>query len=187
MNNPALLRSLIIFAVCVPLAIFVGYQLTDPLASSTFYVVTLLGLGLAFPLLLRWHHFFLIASWNVIAVLFFLPGQPYLWLLMVAMSLGISILQRSSSKDMRFINVPQLTWPLIFFAAVVLVTAKLTGGIGIRSLGSDVYGGKRYVYLVGAILGYFAMAAHRIPPEKAGLYVAVFFLGGLTGDRKSVV
>jgi hypothetical protein len=46
-------------------------------------------------------------------------------------------------------------------------------------MGGDVYGGKRYVYMLGAIMGYFALAGHRIPPERAGLYVGLFFLSGL--------
>jgi len=37
MNNaPAILRSLIVYAVCVPLALIIGYILTDPMQYSTF-------------------------------------------------------------------------------------------------------------------------------------------------------
>ena len=35
-------------------------------------------------------------------------------------------------------------------------------------------------YLLGAIIGYFAMSGYRIPPEHARLYVGLFFLGSLT-------
>ena len=34
-NAAAIFRSLIVYAVCVPLAIFVGYTLTNPLDYST--------------------------------------------------------------------------------------------------------------------------------------------------------
>ncbi len=45
-----------------------------------------------------------------------------------------------------------------------------------RSLGSDVFGGKRYVYLLLGIFGYFALTANRIPKNRARLYAALFFL-----------
>lgn len=181
MNNAtAILRSVITYAVCVVLAVFVGYQLKDPLTVSTFSMVGFLMLLLVSPLLLRWHHLLLLLSWNVVAVLFFLPGKPLIWLAMVALSLSISILQRALNREARFVNVPQVTRPLAFLLVVTLVTAYLTGGIGIKAFGSDVFGGRRYVYLIGAILGYFALTAQRIPQERAGLYFAVFFLGGLT-------
>jgi hypothetical protein len=35
--------------------------------------------------------------------------------------------------------------------------------------------------MLGSILSYFALSSRRIPPERAGLYVALFFLSGLTG------
>jgi hypothetical protein len=181
MNNAALLRTLIIYAICIPVAIFVGYRLTNPLTYSTFAVVGMFLLLLLFPVLVRWHHLLLIASWNVVAVMFFIPGQPAVSLVMVAMSLGIALLQKAMDRDVRFLSAPSLTASLIVLAVVVLFTAKLTGGIGIKTLGSNVYGGKRYVLIIGAILGYFAMTAFRIPRKKAGLYVALFFLGGLTG------
>ena len=57
MNNaPAILRSLIIYVVCVPLAFFVGYLLTNPLDYSTFAVFGVVALVLMFPLLLRYHY-----------------------------------------------------------------------------------------------------------------------------------
>ena len=38
-----------------------------------------------------------------------------------------------------------------------------------------------YIYLLAGILGYFALAAQKIPPEKARRYAAVFFLSPITG------
>ena len=96
MNNaPAILRTLVIYAVIVPLALFIGYMLANPLDTSTFMESSILGLVLVFPLLLRWHQPLLILSWNLSAILFFLPGRPDLWLAMAAVSLGISLLQRA--------------------------------------------------------------------------------------------
>ena len=97
---------------------------------------------------------------------------------MMVLSLGISVLQRAMNKDMRFIPAPQITLPLLCLMVVALVTAKLTGGIGLHALGDPVMGGKKYVFLLVGILGYFALTARRIPPRRAGLYVAMFFLGG---------
>ena len=180
MNNSNTLRSLVVYAICVPLALFVGYRLTDPMTYGTFGVVGLLALVMAFPLLMRWHQPLLLLSWNMAAIVFFFPGQPKLWLLMVVISLGVSILHRAMSREAGFISVPQLTLPLVFLTAVVLITAKLNGGIGLRLFGSDVYGGKRYIYLLGAIAGYFAFCAQRIPKERASFYAGLFFIGGVT-------
>ena len=43
---------------------------------TTVMVVVFILFMLAMPLLLRWHHAWLIASWNMTAVLFFVPGRP---------------------------------------------------------------------------------------------------------------
>jgi len=179
-NVPATLRTLAIYAICIPLALFLGYLLADPLNLTALGTISIVLFILSLPLLLRFHTFLLLLTWNTSAILFFLPGPPHLWLVMVAISLGISVVRRTLDQRFRFISVPALTWPLLMLIAVALITAKATGGIGLRSLGGEVYGGKRYFYLVGAILGYFALTAQRIPPQRAGLYVAVFFLGGLT-------
>lgn len=174
----SILRSLIIYAVCVPLAIFLGYKLTDPLDLTTFTIVGIVLFIITVPLLLNFHHLLLILSWNTCIVIFFLPGRPNLWLLAVAISLVVSIGHRTLNHNMRFINVPSLTWPLAAFVVVVLVTAELTGGIGLRAMGNETYGGRRYFFLLGSIFGYFALTARRIPRERAGLLVALFFSAG---------
>ena len=180
MNNvPAFFRSFIIYAVCVVLAIWLGFLLAGPLTYSSLAIYGFLAAVLIFPLLLRWHFPLLLLSWNMAAFVFFLPGRPSLCLTMIALSLGISVFHRMLSRESRFIQVPQLVLPLLCLTVVIVVTAKLTG-LGLRTFGSDVYGGKKYVYLLGAILGYFALSAHRIPPERKNLYIALFFLGGIS-------
>jgi hypothetical protein len=89
-------------------------------------------------------------------------------------------MHRALSKDMHFIRVPQITWPLICMIGVVIVTAKLTGGFGLRTLGSEIYGGRKYIFLLAGILSYFALTAQHIPANRIRLYVTLFFLGGLT-------
>ena len=179
-NTPAILRSLIIYALIVPLAIWIGYLLAAPADRGTFGVGGILALILCAPLLLKWHHFLLVATWNLGMTVFFLPGSPPIWLLMTALSLGLSILHRTINSEARFLSAPSITWPLIFLAAVVLFTAKLTGGIGLHSLGNETSGGKSYVLLLMGILGYFALTAQRIPPKRVVLYVSLFFFCGCT-------
>jgi hypothetical protein len=194
-NNPALLRTIIIYAICVPFAVWIGFLLApesiNPTAGNanfggsvlnffaTHWVVwTILTLLLSAPILLRSHNLLLVACWHLPIMFFFLPGSPMFGLLMICLSLGISILHRTINNEARFISALPITLPLIFLAGVIVFTAKLTGGIGLHSLGSDVSGGKKYIFLFIGILGYFALTAQRIPVERAKLYVSLFFLGG---------
>ena len=179
-NVPAILRSLIIYAVCVPLAIFVGYSLANPMDLGVLGFYGVLAMVLVSPLFMRWHKELLVFSWSASLVVFILPGKPTFWLVMVAISLGISLMERIMSSEMRFIRVPQVTWPLLIFLVVVIATAELTGGIGLRSMGSSVYGGRKYVLLFMSIASYFALTARPIPPAKAPLFVTLFFLGQVT-------
>jgi len=179
MNNaPAILRTLIIYAVIVPLALFVGYLLSNPLDRSTFTYVGILAAILVFPLLLRWHHPLLIFSWNAGMYIFFLPGRPELWLTMTIASLGITVLQRAMGGVKQLVSVPPVTWSLVCMIGVVVITARLTG-MGLHAFGAEISGGRRYVVLLGSILGYFALSSRPVPPERAKLYVGLFFLPGL--------
>ncbi|MDD5138881.1 MAG: O-antigen ligase family protein [Verrucomicrobiales bacterium] len=177
---PAVIRTAIIYAVIVPLAVWMGYLLAAPADRSTFSYAGILALIMAAPLLLRWHHFLLVATWNLGLTIFFLPGSPPVWMLMTALSLGISVLHRTVNDKARFLSAPSITLPLIYFMAVVLFTAKLTGGIGLHALGNETAGGKSYFLLLLGILGYFALTAQRIPPKRAKLYISLFFLAGFS-------
>jgi hypothetical protein len=181
MTNPsAVLRSLIVYAICVPVALILGYVVTSPLQWSSFGVIGAVFVILILPLMMRCHYPLMLLGWNMTMIVFFLPGAPKVWLPLTALSLGFSIVQRTIDQDFRFIRVPSLNWPLLAIGLVVLVTAEATGGIKMRAFGGEVYGGKRYIFLFAAIAGYFALTAQRIPREKAGLYVALSLLGGLT-------
>ena len=174
-----LLRSVLIYSICLPLAVFLGYLMATPLDYTTYVSVGLVLALLASPLFLRWHHIWLIAAWNLGAVLFFLPGRPAPWMFMALVSLFIAVLQYILNRRLRFLYAPQVARPLIFLLVVVVVTAKCTGGIGLGMLGSEMQGGKRYFLLVSAIIGYFALTSRAIDPRRAGLCVALFFLGSL--------
>jgi hypothetical protein len=179
---PTTVRTLLTYAICLPVAIFLGYLLAsdNPLNYGTMWGIGMVLFVLVLPLLLRWHHAFLIIAWNFGAVLFFLPGRPELWLAAAWLSLTISTIQYILNRRLKLISVPSLTRPLIFLGAVVLVTMKLSGGFGVAVFGSEFYGGKRYILMISAIAGYFALSAQPIQPRRAVLFVMLFFLGSLT-------
>jgi hypothetical protein len=178
MNN-TFLSSLLIYLLCVVLAIWLGFLLAGPMTYSSMFIYGALVLLLVSPILLRWHFPLMVLSWNMAVTLFFLPGNPMIGWCMIVLSLGISILQRMISREHHFIRVPQITLPLLAMLAVIAVTAKMTG-FGFRVFGGSVYGGQKYVNLIVGILGYFALSAYRIPPQRKNLYLGLFFLGGLT-------
>jgi len=186
-GNVTVVRSILIYGICLPLAVFLGYLLAQPFASTTLTTVGLVLLVLVLPLLLNWHHPLLVFSWNMNVVVLFLQGRPNLWLVMTALSLLVSVLHRTLDRQTRFIRVRSVTWPLLFLFVVILITAKMTGGIGLRTFGGETWGGKAYVFLLGAILGYFAFTGRRIPTQRAQLYMALFLLGGLTWAMASMV
>ena len=73
MNNAAaILRSLIIYGLCLPLAVYLGYVLALPWGRGDFaFVIAVVSLPLI-PIMLRYHHLFLVLSWNMSMVLFFM-------------------------------------------------------------------------------------------------------------------
>ncbi|MSU57890.1 MAG: O-antigen ligase domain-containing protein [Pedosphaera sp.] len=185
-NELAIIRSLIIYSLCLPLAIFLGYVLAMPLDPVSLTIIVLAVSLPLIPVLLRWHHVLLVASWNMSAVLFFIPGRPNLFIALAIVSLTISILHQVLHRDGRFISVPSVTRPLILLLIVIVITAELTGGFGMRVTGGDSYGGKRYVFLLAAIAGYFAITYERVPEEKASKFFALYLLGSLTSIVGSI-
>src|SRR2546421_9572567 len=125
-----LLRSVLIYSICLPLAVFLGYLMATPVDFTTYVTMGLVFTLLASPLFLRWHHLWLIAAWNLGAVFFFLPGRPPPWMAMAAVSLFISMLQYILNRRLMFLRAPQVARSLIFLAVLLLATAKVTGGIG---------------------------------------------------------
>jgi hypothetical protein len=193
-STSSVLRSLLIYSICLPLAIFLGYVIAqegNPIYSITTYLgIVPILLVLSLPLLLRWHHALLVASWNFGALLYFLPGRPDLWMVMGGTSLAISIIQCTLDRRHHFLNASSVTRPLLILAAVVLVTAQCRGGIGLALFGSAVQGGKRYLLIFAAIIGYLAFISRPIPPQHAARYVVLFFLGSAVaaiGDLGSIL
>jgi hypothetical protein len=176
-NIAAALRTLALYAVCAVLAIIIGVLMTNPWTYTSLGFVGLVLAVLLVPVLLKWHQPLLIFCWFTPIMMFFIKGNPNLSLVMITISLVISVTERALGQT-HFLNVPRISWPLFALIGVVLITAKLTGGLGLRAFGSEVYGGKKYIFLVVGILGYFALTARPIPLEKAQRYVSLFFLGG---------
>jgi hypothetical protein len=179
-NTISIPKGHLIMGLCLPLAVLLGYFLAEPMESGSVAVVALVLGVLAVPLLMRWHYPMLVVSWNAAINPIVLPGRAHLWVLLAAIGLLFAMLNRAVNSNSRFVIVPAINKPLIFLMGVVLVTAMLTGGIGLRSMGSNTYGGKKYFYLLAAVAGYFALTSRRIPVNRAGLYAALFFLSGTT-------
>jgi hypothetical protein len=184
--NFALTRKLIIFGLVLPLAAIVGFFLATPQDFTTFLFMGALTSLLLLPIMLKWYHPLLIFSWNAWINVYFLPGKPQLWMLFTAIGFGIVVLNSSMDRERRMIHVPAITIPLLFFMAVVMVTAKLTGGFGVRALGGDQIGGssiggKGYFSIIFGILGYFVLTSRPMAAERVNQYVSLFFLSGATG------
>jgi len=173
-------RTQILLGFCLPLAVLVGFFLAEPLQFSSIAVLLMLLAVLASPLLFRWHQPMLMASWNAAIILTFLPGSPPLWMPLAAVSCLIVVLNRATSDQYLLRHVPSVTRPLLALMGVVILTAWVTGGIGIRSLGSSSYGGRGYFYITLAAAGYLGLASRPVPPRQAGLYAGLFFLSGTT-------
>src|SRR2546423_767012 len=137
-------RTHLIMAVCLPLAVLLGYFLAEPLDSANMMVVVMVLAVLSVPMLMRWHHPLLVLSWNTWMAPAFLPGQPALWMIVALGSLLFAVFNRSARAGARVISLPPITRALLFLLGVVLLTAALTGGIGLKSFGGRHYGGKAY-------------------------------------------
>lgn len=185
--NTAALRTLIIYAVILPLAVFIGWTVSGDMTRGSFGTLAAIVFVLLLPVLLKWHYPVLVFSYNTYITIFFLPGKPTLWVLMAVITFAIAILNRIIQKRPAFLPAPAIAASLFFFAAVVIITAKLRGGIGLSALGSTSYGGKGYFYILGGIIGFFALASQPIPVERAKFYVVLFFLPAAIGAGSTLV
>ena len=164
------------YFLAIPFALLLGFLATSP-DELTFMLLAMLLFCLALPLFIAWHHVLLIFFWNSAFMAGFLPGQPQFWLFFACLSFGISVLNSIMGRRV-FLPVPEMTRPILFLTIVVLATAWYRGGIGIRSLGGAAYGGKYYVFVLGAIVGYFALTGGQISLAKSRKMAALYFLSG---------
>lgn len=177
---PADLRAATALVMAAAVAVLVGMVLVTPTSTMALGVLGLVAFILSLPVLLRWHRPLLFLSWNAAVQVFLLPGHPSLWMLLAGLSLAFTVLGSTLGRRIELQNVPAITWTLGAFLLVVLVTAELRGGIGIKALGSQTYGGKKYVFIIAAVVGYFALSTVRVPLDKAFGYMRGYCLGTVT-------
>jgi hypothetical protein len=175
-----LARTLLIYALALPIALSVGIIVTHNTDFRYWYALGLILALISFPLVAKWHRPLLFLSWNTTIMLFFFPGRPSLWLFAAFLSLLVCMVQRTLVRDMRFVHAPSVVLPVLYILVVIFVTGMLTGGFGLRIFGSSTVGGKGYWMLLGGGAGFLAMLAQRIPREKALLYLRLFFLPSIT-------
>jgi len=173
-------RWLLIYGLCVPLALLLGYCLATPFAFTSYAMVALVLGTLALPVLLRWHHALLIFLWNSYLIVFFIPGQPSLAFLLAGCSFVISLVQHALRREKVFFIVPSVGWSLVVLGLVTAITAQLTAGIGGRAFGEEMWGAKKYLGVFGAIIGYFALVAQPVSEGRATRYASIYFLSGVT-------
>jgi hypothetical protein len=173
-------KTHLIMGLSLPLAVLLGYFIAEPLELGSMAVVLFVLVALSVPLMMRWYYPCLVLAWNAAICPALLPGRPGLWALLAFGGLLLAAVGRAVNADARFVVEPTITWSLLALTTVVVATGLLTGGFGVRMLGSGQYGGKRYFYFLAAVAGYFVFTSRRIPPQRAGLYTAMYFLPGLT-------
>lgn len=173
-------RSLLVFGIALPMAVVIGYLLATPDRLTSMAVIGLLLVVISIPFLLKWHHPLLVLTWNAVVNAFFLPGRPSVWVVLGGISFGIVVLNCVLNKDQKFLHVPSITWILVALSLLIAITAKFTGGIGVRVFGSGQFGGKGYFLIWAAVIGYFALSSQQIPAKRAQLYASLFLLSGVT-------
>lgn len=178
-NTFVVSRAQLVYVLCLPLAVVLGYLLADPMQFGSMAIIAAVLGVLCVPVFIRWYHPILIFGWLSAVQPFFLPGQPSLWMLLALAGIIFALLNRFVSPNARFIEVPSLTRPMLFLLGAVLFTAWMRGG-GFQIMGSSSFGSKSYVWLILAIAGFFALTSQRIPKHRATLFASLYFLSGLT-------
>jgi hypothetical protein len=173
-------RAHLIYGLCLPLALIIGYLMADPLDSATMAVVVLVISVLSIPIFMRWHHALLIFSVNAVMMFNFLPGRPPFWMLMTFVSVAFTLLNTSIGQSTRFFQARRVAFSLICLGVIVVLTGQANGGIKFAVLGGENYGGKKYFSVLASILMYFAISNVHISPGRARWYVALYFLASLT-------
>jgi hypothetical protein len=173
-------RPLLAYALVGVAALVVGYCLTSPLDLTSFVSLLAVVFLLLTPLLLRWHHAVLIFAWNASIVVFFLPGTPSFWMLAALISLVCAAGRNLLVGRIPYSPARRLSMALVLLGLVVVGVGVLRGGIGMASLGSGAYGGKKYFTVLFAILGFFALAATPVPRRDALFFASLFVLSGMT-------
>jgi hypothetical protein len=185
-NNPAIVRSLLVYMICLPVAILLGVLLGDPLDKHNVVMFGVGALLLLLPLLLRWYHAWLIAIWNMTVTFIYFPGLLPGWMPMACLAFVIAVGHYVLNRERKFLPSESVSLSLFFLAVVVVITAKARGGLGFNAMGDESVGGKRYLFMWVAVLGYFALISQPIPPQRRRLLVTLFLLGSATSVLNSL-
>src|SRR6478672_3575623 len=102
-------RAHLTMALCLPLAVLLGYVLAEPFESGSVAVVVFVLVILSVPLLMKWHHPMLILSWNAVVNPVFLPGRAALWLPLSALCLLFAIINRATNPDAKLMTAPSIS------------------------------------------------------------------------------
>lgn len=170
----------LLYGAIVLVALLAGYLLATPTDLGSLLPLGLLLGALLAPLLFRFHHELLIATWNATIIIFFLPGRPSLAMLLAGVSLFVAALHRAMLKRPMFLPVGSLLWPAAVLGLVIVVTALATGGIGGMAFGTQTFGARRYAAALFGVLGLFALCTRAVPPERVWWVAALFVLGAGT-------
>jgi hypothetical protein len=182
-TNPAgMIRMLVTYGLCILFAVLMGVILTNVGVQPTYGNLFILGLLAAVvisPIFIKWHYPIMVFGLGCPVTIFFLKGSPPLWEIVVILSLGIAIVERSIQRNHKWLSAPSIVWPLVFTFIVMLITAKLTGGFGFHTLGNSMGGGRKYLTLTLGIATFFALIARKIPVAHRNLYLGLFLLSGV--------
>jgi hypothetical protein len=181
-NSAGMIRTMITYGLCILFAVVMGYILTDVGLQPTYQNLFALGLLAALvlsPIFIKWHYPMMVFGLGLPVWVFFLKGSPPVWEIVVIISLGIAIVERTVQRKQKWLSAPSVAWPLFFTILMVLITARLTGGFGLHTMGNEVGGGKKYIALFLGIATFFALTSRKIPEERRNFYIGLYFLAGL--------
>ena len=102
------------------------------------------------------------------------------WVPVAGVAFTIAMGHYALNRERKFLEARSVGWSLIFIAIIVAATAKFRGGLGFHAFGDDAVGGKRYLFIWMAVIGYFALTSQAIPKEKRKFYTTLFVLGSVT-------
>jgi hypothetical protein len=173
-------RTQLLYGLSIALAALIGFLMADPMRYSSMAVLGAIGGVLVWPLVVKWHHILLVASLNSVFMLSFLPGNLPIWALLTASGFLLVVLNRCLDREVTLFHPGGVGWSLVALAFVVVVTAACRGGVGLKALGSDAHGGRKYIMILLAIAAYFVLVAQPVPRRRLALYVGLFFLMGVT-------
>ena len=186
MDSLSFQRTLVTYGVLIPVVLLLGYFIGAPSGARGYMLIALLFCIMMLPLMMNYHHIALVATWNAAFTLGFLPGLPKVWYVVALFSIVLTMMARIVHRK-PLISYKPLSLSMLFFAFTAIMTGMLRGGVGMKALGSQNYGGKAFVYILIAVIGYFALSFVKIPKRRVGICVLVFFITTLTLILSNVV